>query len=75
MDNLRFSAPCLFGLEGPLADEIKKIGATDIEASDGRVMFSGDMPILARANLWLRTAERVGIVMGGFKADSFDALY
>lgn len=75
VDNLRFSAPCLFGLEGPLADEIKKIGATDVEASDGRVMFSGDMPILARANLWLRTAERVGIVMGGFKADSFDALY
>jgi len=72
---LELNAPCLFGLEGPLSHEIKRIGGSDITATDGKVTFKGDFSVLARANICLRTAERVFIVLGTFTAHSFTELF
>ncbi len=68
-------APCLFGLESILASEIKRIGGENVRALDGRVLFEGDLSLLARANICLRTAERVCIVLGIFNASSFTELF
>ena len=72
---LQFSAPCLFGLEGLVADEARALGADRVEAQNGRVLFEGDATLLARANLWLRCAERVELVLGSFPARTFDELF
>ena len=71
----RLIAPCLFGLEGILAGEVKRMGGEDVKTTDGRVEFSGDDHILCRANLCLRTAERVLIKLGEFDARSFTELF
>ena len=75
MQPLKMSCPCHFGLESVLSFEIKQLGGEDVAASDGRVNFTGGWELLARANLALRTAERVQIVMGEFPARSFDELF
>ncbi len=75
MEQLQFCAPCLFGLEGLLAEELRKIEAANVQAENGRVLFAGDQALLARANLWLRTAERVEILVGSFTAKSFEELF
>lgn len=72
---LNFIAPCLFGLEGILADELKRLDIKDVKAENGRVLFSGDSYTLARANINLRTAERVLILIGRFKARNFTELF
>lgn len=68
-------APCHFGLESTLSGELKRLDANNVCASDGKVEFSGDASILARANICLRTAERVLIKLGAFSASSFDQLF
>ncbi|MGI5893042.1 MAG: THUMP domain-containing class I SAM-dependent RNA methyltransferase [Candidatus Merdivicinus sp.] len=73
--NYQYIAPCHFGLERVLSGELKRLGASDVVASDGRVAFSGGFEILARANLNLRTAERVLICLGEFEARSFAELF
>lgn len=75
MTTLTLCAPCMFGLESVLSGEIKRIGGENIETTDGRVLFTGDAALLARANLWLRTAERVCLVIGSFEARSFTELF
>lgn len=75
MSKMRISCPCNFGLESVLSGEVKRIEAEDIKVTDGRVEFAGDWDIVARANLWLRTAERVQIVLGSFTATSFTELF
>lgn len=75
MDNIKFACPCHFGLESTLKFEIIKIGGENISVSDGRVTFTGDFSILARANLCLSTAERVLIQLGEFKAVTFEELF
>ena len=72
---MNFVAPCLFGLEGILADELKRLDIKDVKAENGRVLFSGDSYTLARANINLRTAERVLILVGRFKARDFTELF
>lgn len=72
---LTLTCPCLFGVESILAGEIKRIGGQDITATDGRVTFKGDASMIARANILLRTAERVLIVLGSFRAQSFTELF
>ncbi len=74
-NKLKFSCPCIFGLEKTLSFEIKKIGGEDIKLSDGRVDFSGDFSTLAKANICLNTAERVLILLGEFTAKSFEELF
>lgn len=75
MNKLRFSCPCHFGLESVLSFEVKKIGGEDVTVSDGKVSFSGDVNLLARANLCLSTAERVLIVLNEFHASTFEELF
>lgn len=68
-------APCLFGLEGPVADELKFLGAENVAAENGRVFFEGDERILVRANLNSRFSERILIVLDRFKAVTFTKLF
>ncbi len=71
----RFCVPCLLGLEGPIADELKRLDIRDVAAENGRVYFSGGAAELARANICLRIGERVLIELGRFEARSFDELF
>ncbi len=68
-------APCYFGTESVLSYEVKKLGAEDVQVSDGKVTFKGDEHIIAAANINLRTAERVVILLKEFKAKTFDELF
>ena len=68
-------APCYFGTESVLNYEIKKIGGEEIQVSDGRIVFKGDERVIAAANINLRTAERVLILIKEFKAKTFDELF
>mgnify|MGYP000993592521 CR=1 FL=1 len=70
-----YFATCRFGLESVLAGELRFIGADNVSAKDARVDFSGDFALLCRANLCLRTAERVFMKIGSFKATSFEELF
>ena len=72
---MNFTAPCLFGVEGLLADELKRMGAEKVVAENGRVSFSGGDDILARANINSRFAERILIEVGTFTAYSFSELF
>lgn len=68
-------APCHFGMEAVLKREIIDIGYEISKVEDGRVYFLGDDEAIVRANLWLRTTERVLINVGSFKADTYDELF
>lgn len=70
-----FIATCKFGMESELAFELKRLGAQDVKILDARVLFSGDFAMLARANLWLRIAERIFWQIATFKATSFEELF
>ena len=72
---LELCAPCLFGLEGPLGNELRHMDMEDVRPENGRVYFTGDESALARANLRSRFGERVLLVMGRFPAPTFDALF
>lgn len=74
MDYTCFS-PCHFGLESVLKKELTDIGAEIISVEDGRVTYSGDESIIARANMFLRTTERVLIKVGSFEATTFEELF
>lgn len=73
--NYEFCATCLFGLEGPLADEMRRLGLKNVRAENGRVKFTGDGEDLARASIWLRCAERLMLEIGSFEALTFDQLF
>ncbi len=68
-------APCHFGLESVLKKEILDLGYDITEVSDGRVTFAGDADAVCRANIGLRSAERVLIKVGSFHAESFEELF
>ena len=72
---MRLCCPCHFGLESVLKYEIQKIGGTDLKVSDGKISFTGDDNVLARANLCLATAERVFIELIEFRATTFEELF
>lgn len=75
MSTLRLCCPCHFGLESVLKFEITRIGGTDLKVTDGKISFTGDENILARANICLSTAERVLIELAEFRAVSFEELF
>lgn len=75
MDQFEIIVPTLFGLEAITARELKWLGYTDITVEDGKVTFLGDWSAVFRANLWLRTGERVLIKVGSFSAETFDELF
>ena len=72
---MNFTAPCIFGLESLVSDELKKMGAENVAAENGRVFFSGDEYLAARANIRSRFSERIMIVVGSFEAHSFEELF
>jgi len=72
---MRLCVPCLFGLEGLAADELKYMGMDGVTAETGRVLFEGEAADIAKANIRLRTGERVQILMGEFPAHEFNDLF
>ncbi len=68
-------APCHFGLEAVLKREIMDLGYKIAQVDDGRVSFLGDELAVARANIFLRTAERILLKIDEFKATDFDQLF
>ena len=75
MSNFEFSVPTLFGLEGIAGDELRRLDMENVRVENGRVLFSGDERALAKANVCLRTGERVLIVLADFKATTFEELF
>ncbi|MBQ6679836.1 MAG: class I SAM-dependent RNA methyltransferase [Lachnospiraceae bacterium] len=75
MEMIDLYAPCHFGLEAVLKRELQDLHFEITETEDGRVHFRGGLDAIPRANLFLRTAERVLIKIGDFKAESFDELF
>ena len=71
----KLCVPCLLGLEGPIADELRRMKMRDVAAENGRVYFTGNEEDVARANVNLRIGERVLIEIGQFDAFSFDQLF
>jgi len=72
---MKIITPCLFGLEGLLADELRGLSALNVCVENGRVLFEGDENILARVNIFSRYAERVLILLGQFSAITFTELF
>lgn len=75
MNNLEFSVPCLFGLEGLAGDELRRMDMENVRVENGRVLFSGDERAMAKANVGLRTGERVLVVLADFTAKTFEELF
>lgn len=75
MERYELIAPCHFGLEAVLKKEIQDLGYEITEVENGRVTFEGDAAALCRANIFLRTAERVLLKVGSFQALTFDELF
>jgi len=75
MDRIELIAPCHFGLEAVLKREIQDLGYEIAGVEDGRVTFYGDAQAVCRANVFLRTAERILWKVGSFKAFTFDELF
>ena len=75
MKTFELIAPCHFGLEAVLKKEILDLGYEISLVEDGRVTFIGDDEALCRANVFLRTAERVLLKAGSFKAETFEELF
>lgn len=68
-------APCHFGLEAVLKQEIYDLGYDVTQVEDGRVTFEGDAQAICRANIFLRTAERVLLKAGKFYAENYEELF
>lgn len=75
MDRAEYIAPCHFGLEAVLKKEIIDLGYDIVSVEDGRVTFAGDSQALCRANVFLRTAERILLKVGSFHAETFEELF
>ncbi len=75
MKQVELIAPCHFGLEAVLKREIYDLGYEIASVEDGRVSFYGDMEAICRANVFLRTAERILLKVGSFRAETFDELF
>ena len=75
MDKMEWIAPCHFGLESVLKREIQDLGYEIAQVEDGRVTFRGGMDAICRANIFLRTAERILMKVGSFRAVTFEELF
>ena len=75
MEKFTFCVPTLFGLEGIVSKELTHMGLSDVKAENGRVFFRGTLSDMALANIWLRTGERVLLVVGSFRATTFTELF
>ncbi|PHO07999.1 N-6 DNA methylase [Thermoanaerobacterium thermosaccharolyticum] len=75
MSKIELIAPTLFGIESVAAKEIRSLGYEDIKVEDGKVTFIGDISAICKANLWIRSAERIYVKIGEFEASTFDELF
>ena len=75
MNNMQFIVPTLFGLEGLAGDELRRMNFENVRVEDRRVYFTGDETALAKANICLRTGERVMVVLAQFQAKTFEELF
>ncbi len=72
---MQLIVPCLFGLEGLAGDELRRMKMENVRVEDRRVLFTGDENALAKANICLRTGERVMVVLAQFAAKTFEELF
>ena len=75
MDTMTFCVPCLFGLEGLVGDELRRLDLQNVRVEDRRVFFEGDFAAMAKSNLCCRMGERVMILLAEFDAHSFEDLF
>ena len=75
MAKFELIATATFGLEAVVAQELKNMGYVDLKVENARVTFTGDLSDICRTNLWLRTADRILIKVGEFKAETFEELF
>lgn len=75
MAKIDLIATATFGLESVVAYEVKKLGYEDMMVENARITFRGDEMAICRANLWLRSADRVLVKLGEFKATTFEELF
>ena len=75
MDTMTFCVPCLFGLEGLVGDELRRLDLQNVRVEDRRVFFEGGFDAMAKANLCCRMGERVMILLAEFDAHSFEDLF
>ena len=75
MKEMQFAVPTLFGLEGLAGDELRRMNMENVRVEDRRVLFTGDERALAKANICLRTGERIMIVLAQFQARTFEELF
>lgn len=75
MSQFEFIAPCHFGTESVLKREITDLGYEIVSVEDGKVTFRGEEEALCRANIFLRTTERILLKVGKFKAETFEELF
>ncbi len=75
MEQLNYTIPCLFGVESVVGNQLKRLNINNISVENGRVQFSGNIRDMARANLWVRSGERVLIKLGEFPARTFTELF
>ncbi|MGK5511077.1 THUMP domain-containing class I SAM-dependent RNA methyltransferase [Brevibacillus formosus] len=75
MQKVELIATATFGLESVVAEEVKGLGYGPVQVENGKVTFTADISAIPRTNLWLRTADRVRLKIGEFKATTFDELF
>ena len=75
MKKFELIAPCHFGLEAVLKREIIDLGYDVLQVEDGKITFEGDGEAICRANVFLRSAERVLIKIGSFQAETYEELF
>lgn len=75
MEEVSLIATAAFGLEAVVARELKDLGYSEQRVENGRVLFTATPEAIARTNLWLRSADRVQLLLGEFEARTFDELF
>ncbi len=75
MKQFEYISPCHFGLEAVLKRELTDLGCEIVKVEDGKVTYTGGINTCARANVFLRTTERVLLKVGSFRAETFDELF
>ncbi|WP_085992062.1 THUMP domain-containing class I SAM-dependent RNA methyltransferase [Oceanobacillus senegalensis] len=74
MQNVTLIATAAMGLESVVANEVKNLGY-EVQIENGKVIFNAPISAIPRCNLWLRTADRIKLLVGEFKATTFDELF
>ncbi len=75
MKAVELIATATFGLESIVAQELRNLGYDDLTVDNGKVIFTANLMAICRTNIWLRTADRVKLKVGEFKAATFDELF